>query len=448
VVAGLVTPESIVNPDSMFASNNIDLILERATRIDATEKRVELSNGRVVPYDKLILCPGASPFVPPMEGRDLKGVFTLRSLSDGERIKAHLEREKPHKLVFVGSGFISLEVASLLAMARPGTYEITVVELLGHPLPLMIDPELATEVLSYFQAKGVGMLMGRKVERIIGHEGMVSGVELDGGERIDADMVFINVGARPNLELADEVGLDAGIHGIKVNRYLETSDPDILAAGDCVEKEHFVTKQPVPGMLRGPAVIQGRLAAKRLAGFEIEFPGVLNNCACKLFEKTIASTGLTEEQAQREGFDTVSATVKQAWHDTGRQTLDPEARLRREESEAHWRPDHGRCGGSCKGDRHYQRTHLGWEDRRRPYHTDVRWQSRSIIRAKPRTHRGCLGAGSSEAPGIARGINLLQHGKDRERIRKGVLYTNTSGEGSTHSILPGIDSRLSLQGAR
>jgi NADH oxidase (H2O2-forming) len=309
VVAGLVTPESIVNPDSMFASNNIDLILERATRIDATEKRVELSNGRVVPYDKLILCPGASPFVPPMEGRDLKGVFTLRSLSDGERIKAHLEREKPHKLVFVGSGFISLEVASLLAMARPGTYEITVVELLGHPLPLMIDPELATEVLSYFQAKGVGMLMGRKVERIIGHEGMVSGVELDGGERIDADMVFINVGARPNLELADEVGLDAGIHGIKVNRYLETSDPDILAAGDCVEKEHFVTKQPVPGMLRGPAVIQGRLAAKRLAGFEIEFPGVLNNCACKLFEKTIASTGLTEEQAQREGFDTVSATV-------------------------------------------------------------------------------------------------------------------------------------------
>jgi NADH oxidase (H2O2-forming) len=309
VVAGLVTPESIVNPDSMFASNNIDLILERATRIDATEKRVELSNGRVVPYDKLILCPGASPFVPPMEGHDLKGVFTLRSLSDGERIKAHLVEEKPRKLVFVGSGFISLEVASLLAMARPGTYEITVVELLGHPLPLMIDPELATEVLSYFQAKGVRMLMGRKVERIIGHEGMVSGVELDGGERIDADMVFINVGARPNLELADEVGLDAGIHGIKVNRYLETSDPDILAAGDCVEKEHFITKQPVPGMLRGPAVIQGRLAAKRLAGFEIEFPGVLNNCACKLFEKTVASTGLTEEQAQREGFDTVSATV-------------------------------------------------------------------------------------------------------------------------------------------
>ncbi len=309
MVAGLVTPESIVNPDSMFTGNNIDLILDRATHIDARGKRVELSNGREIPYDKLILSPGASPFVPPMEGHDLKGVFTLRSLSDGERIKKHLDEEKPRKLVLVGSGFISLEVASLLAATRPGTYEITVVELLAQPLPLMIDPELGAEVLSYFEAKGVRMLMGRKVEGIIGHEGMVSGVELDGGERIDADMVLINVGARPNLELANEIGLDAGICGIKVNRFLETSDPHILAAGDCVEKEHFITRRPVAGMLRGPAVIQGRLAAKRLAGFEIEFPGVLNNSACKLFEKSIASTGLTEAQAQREGFDTVSATV-------------------------------------------------------------------------------------------------------------------------------------------
>ena len=109
--------------------------------------------------------------------------------------------------------------------------------------------------------------------------------------------------------MASEIGLEMGHYGIKVNKFLETSDPDILAAGDCVEKEHFITKQPVPGLLRGPAVIQGRLAAKRLAGFAIEFPGVLNNSACKLFDKSIASTGLTEEQAQEEGFDTVTATA-------------------------------------------------------------------------------------------------------------------------------------------
>jgi len=308
-VAGLVTPESIVNPDTMFTNNNIDLIIDKAKHIDAKGKKVELSDGREISYDKLILSTGASPFVPPIEGHDLKGVFTMRSLSDAERIKSHLDEAKPQKLIFIGSGFISLEVASLLAATHPDTYDMTVIELLDRPLPLMIDRELGDEILGYFEEKGIKMLMGQKVERVLGYEGAVSGVELGGGKKIDADMVFMNVGARPNLELANEIGLDIGNYGIKVNRFLETSDPNILAAGDCVEKEHFITKRPVPGLLRGPAVIQGRLAAKRLAGFEIEFPGVLDNSACKLFDKSIASTGLTEEQAQKEGFNTVSATV-------------------------------------------------------------------------------------------------------------------------------------------
>lgn len=309
MVAGLVTPESIVNPDTMFTSNNINLVIDRAKHIDAKGKNVEISDGRVFPYDKLILSTGASPFVPPIEGHDLKGVFTLRSLSDGETIKAYLEETKPRNLVFIGSGFISLELATLLSMQHPNTYEITVVELLNHPLPLMLDPEMGNEILNYLQEKGIKMLMGRKVEKVTGQDGSVSGVELDGGEKIDTEMVFMNVGARPNLELANEIGLEMGHFGIKVNKFMETSNPDILAAGDCVEKEHFVTKQPVPGPLRGPAVIQGRLAAKRLAGYEIEFPGVLNSSACKIFEKSIAATGLTEEQAQKEGFDTISATA-------------------------------------------------------------------------------------------------------------------------------------------
>ena len=119
----------------------------------------------------------------------------------------------------------------------------------------------------------------------------------------------MNVGVRQNLELAKEIGLEMGKFGIKVNDLLETSDPSIYAEGDCVEKVHFVTKQPNPGLLRGPAVIQGRLAAKNIAGFNVKFPGVLNNSSCKLFDKSIAATGLTEEQAQKEGIDTVCATV-------------------------------------------------------------------------------------------------------------------------------------------
>jgi NADPH-dependent 2,4-dienoyl-CoA reductase/sulfur reductase-like enzyme len=309
VVAGLVTPESIVNPDTMFSGNNINLIIDRAERIDTRGKKVHLSDGREVSYDKIILSTGASPLVPNIEGHDHAGVFTLRSLSDGERIKKHLDDAKPRKLIFIGSGFISLEVASLLAATNRNTYEITVIELLKSPLPLMIDSDLGSEVSNYFEEKGIKMLLGRRVDKVLGQNGAVSGVELDGGDRIDADMVFMNVGARPNIELANEIGLDTGKYGIKVNKYLETSSPAILAGGDCVEKHHFITGRPYLSMLRGPAVIQGRLAAKRLAGFEIEFPGILNNSACKLFDKSIASTGLTEEQARMEGFDTVSATV-------------------------------------------------------------------------------------------------------------------------------------------
>ncbi len=309
MVAGLVTPESIVNPDSMFSNNNINLVIDTVKHIDAKEKKVEISDGRTFPYDKLVLSTGASPFVPPIEGRDLSGVFVLRSLSDGEEIKGYLEEAKPRNLLFIGSGFISLEVASLLSMMHPDKYNITVVELLSHPLPLMLDPEMGSEILSYLEGKGIKMLMGQKVEKLMGGNGTVTGAELDGGEKIDADMVFMNVGTRPNIELANEIGLEMGKFGIKVNKFMETSNPDILAAGDCVEKEHFITKQPVPGPLRGPAVIQGRLAAKTLAGFKIEFPGVLNSSACQLFDKSIAATGFTEEQAQKEGFDTLTATV-------------------------------------------------------------------------------------------------------------------------------------------
>ena len=120
-MAGLVTPESIVNPDTMFANNNINLIIDKAEHIDTRAKKVELSDGREISYDKLILSTGASPLVPRIEGHDLAGVFTMRSLSDGERIKNHLDEAKPRKLIFIGSGFISLEVASLLATTHRDT---------------------------------------------------------------------------------------------------------------------------------------------------------------------------------------------------------------------------------------------------------------------------------------------------------------------------------------
>ncbi len=132
---------------------------------------------------------------------------------------------------------------------------------------------------------------------------------LASGKSIDADMVFINMGVRPNTRLAKSAGPEMGSFGIKVNPFQETSNPDILAGGDCVEKINFITGKPEGGRLRGPAVMQGRLAAKRLAGYDIQFPGVLNAGGCQMFDLVVTANGLTEADAQSRGLETICAVV-------------------------------------------------------------------------------------------------------------------------------------------
>lgn len=309
MVAGLVTGESIVNPDKMFADNGIEAVVDRVVRADAARRTVTLAGGREIAYDKLVLAVGARPAIPRVDGTDLDGVFTLRSLDDAERIRAFMAKRAPKKLLFVGAGFISLELASLLAEKIPGDYEISVIELLEHPLPLMLDADLAGRVQSYLVEKGLNLRMGEKLTKVLSDNGRARAVELASGEKLECDMVLLNVGATPNLELAQELGIETRQCGIRVNEYLETSNPDVLAGGDCIENRHYITKKAVPIQLRGPAVVQGRLIAKRLAGYLIPFPGVLGNSALRLFERYIASTGFTERQAREEGFNTVCATV-------------------------------------------------------------------------------------------------------------------------------------------
>lgn len=309
MVAGLVTEMSIVNPDQKLTGQGINVISGKATKVDTKQKLIHLADGNSVQYDKVILATGARPFIPPIEGRDLEGVFTLRGLEDAETIKQFLKDNEPKRIIFIGAGFISMEIASLLSIMTPGKYDISVIELLDRPLPLMLDTDLGITITRYFEEKGIKMLMGQKVNKILGQDGRVSGVELDAGESIAGDMVFMNIGVRPNVELAEDMGLGMGQFGIKVNKFQETSHPDIFACGDCVEKQNFITKKPTGGQLRGPAVIQGRIAARRLAGYDIGFPGVLNSGSCYIFEKTVAATGLTEDQAHKEGLKTVSATV-------------------------------------------------------------------------------------------------------------------------------------------
>ena len=293
----------------MLTDQHITVLHNEVTAIDRAAKTVTLADGRKLPYTKLYLATGSSSFVPPIEGRDLQGVMTLRGLPDAERIREHLAAGKTRNIVFIGAGFISMEAATLLAEQHAGAYTITIVELMDRPLPLMLDGDMSAVVRAYLEEKGLRFRTGEKVERIVGMDGRVTGVQLASGETLDADMVFLNVGVRPNTQLAVDAGLEMAKFGIRVNTFQETSDPDILAGGDCVEKCNFLTKKPAPGQLRGPAVVQGRLAAKRLAGYDIEFPGVLDAGGCKMFDLTITATGFTEENAAREGYSTVSAVV-------------------------------------------------------------------------------------------------------------------------------------------
>ncbi len=305
MVAGVATVESITNPDRMFEEAGIKVVLGKVVQADPVNKTLRLEDGATMAFDKLILAMGACQMIPPMAGTSLKGVFTLRTTADAEHIRDYLEGEKPRKLVFIGAGYTNLETASLLMTAKPDYYTFTIIELMQYPLPLMLDRDLAMGVQDYLAGKGLQMKMGEKAAKILGENGRVSGVELASGEQIPADFVLIAVGATPNLELAKQLNLAVGKFGIRVNEFLETSHPDILAGGDCVEKTHFITKEPIPGMLRGPAVIQGRLMAKRLAGHAIPFPGVLNNSAVRIFDKYFASVGLTEDAARQEGFESI-----------------------------------------------------------------------------------------------------------------------------------------------
>lgn len=309
-MAGRATGDSIVNPDRMFADNGIKLIKDRAWDIDPDQKLVTLSEGRQVSYDKLVLAMGSQPVIPPIPGNDLPGVFTLRTLRDAENIRQFLRDQRPRKLVLVGSGFISLEMGALLLESDLKDCEIEVIEYLNEPLPLMLDSELGEKIREHLQERGISMRMGQKVDRILGDEHKVTGVELSTGERVDADMVFLNVGTKPDLDLARNAGLETDQFGVEVNRYLETSVPDILAGGDFINNFHFLTGKPTPIQLSGPAVIQGRFIAKRLAGYDFPFPGLLGNSTVKLLGQYVAATGLTESAAAQEGFDPVCTTVQ------------------------------------------------------------------------------------------------------------------------------------------
>ncbi len=260
-------------------------------------------------FDKLILAPGAAPIRPPIPGADLPSVFTLRNLADTDRIKKLVDG-KIERAVIVGAGFIGLELAENFVHRGVAT---TVLDRNRQILP-PFDAEMTTPLLATLRDKGVEVLLGQTAEAIApGPDGMT--VTLTSGDRRTAQLVVLGVGVRPENALAVQAGLEVGPRGgIRVNEYLQTTDPDIFAVGDVIETTDFGTGERTQVPLAGPANRQGRIAADNVFGRKSKYRGTQGTAILGCFGTTAAITGLSEKALQRLGRPYRKVYVHPAHH--------------------------------------------------------------------------------------------------------------------------------------
>lgn len=307
------TPLGIVRDTAFFRNvKNITVHTKTlATTIDRQSKTVTATNissgeERVYPYDDLVLATGASAIRPPIPGCDMNRVFTLWTMPDALAMKSAVDSGRVKSAIIVGGGLIGMEVVE--ALADRGI-SVSVVDLLPTPLPALVEEDFGLRVQKNIAAKGVRFYGGEKVVEILGDGVGVSAVRTD-KRTIDADMVLMAVGIRPNTAMAKEAGLELAKNGtIIVDDRMRTSDPHIYAGGDCVQTKHLVTGRPVWQPMGSTANRQGRVIADAIAGLRSTFAGVIGTGILKLFECTIGRTGLNEAQAREAGYDPVSVLV-------------------------------------------------------------------------------------------------------------------------------------------
>ncbi len=288
---------------------NVDILIgHEVLGIDKDKKTLEVKNletGHVFTdqYDKLIVATGASAVIPPIKGREKEHVFSLRNIGDMYKIRKFIDENNPRKAVIVGTGFIGLELAENFKQIE---IEVTMVEMLPQVTP-GLDADMAIHVEKALEKNGVLVITGNSASEIADGK-----VILADKREVEADMVIIATGVRPNVHLAVAAGIKLGSLGaIEVNTRMETSVKDIYAAGDCIEQFHLVTGKPVYRPLGSTANKTGRIAGNNAAGGELEFRGILGTGIFKVFNLAVAQTGLTEKEALKEGYDiSVSHNIK------------------------------------------------------------------------------------------------------------------------------------------
>lgn len=261
-------------------------------------------------YDRLLLSPGAEPVRPPLEGIDTEGIFTLRNVDDTDRIHSYLGTHRVRHAVVVGGGFIGLEMAENLHHAGAG---VSIVEMADQVMA-PVDFSIASHVHRHLMDKGVGLWLGRGVEKFTSDNGSIK-VWLNTGETLSADLVLLSIGVRPSVKLAREAGIELGARGIKVNRWLQTSSPDVYAVGDAIEYEHPIAGGPWLNYLAGPANRQARIAADNMVyGNREEYEGSIGTSVAKVFDITVGATGLAAKHLKRMGVPYLTSVTTSSSH--------------------------------------------------------------------------------------------------------------------------------------
>lgn len=302
-IGGVITNQNnltLQTPESFRSRFNIDVrVNNEALKINPDTKTVLINdlksgNSYTESYDNLILSPGAEPIKPNIDGINNDFVFTLRNIPDTLKIKEYIKSAMPKSAVVVGGGYIGVEMAENLKEAG---LEVSIVELASH-LIAPLDFDIATDVHRYIKSKGINLYLNNGVKAIDNHT-----VILQNGE-INADMVILSVGVRPETAFAQECDIKTNNRGsIIVDQNMRTNIPHIYAVGDAVEVKDFITGNSAFIPLAGPANKQGRIAADNIAGISSEYNGTQGSAVLKLFDMTVATTGINEKSAEAAGID-------------------------------------------------------------------------------------------------------------------------------------------------
>ena len=296
---------TLQTPQSFYSRFRINMkVHHEVTAIHPDRKTISVKNLETgeefeESYDKLILSPGAKPTQPQIPGVGMEKVFTLRTVEDTFRIKEYINKHQPRSAVLAGGGFIGLELAENL---KELGMDVTIVQ---RPKQLMnpFDADMASFIHSEMRKHGVKLALGHTVEGFEEKDGGID-ILLKDEMPLHADMVVLAIGVTPDTHLAKDAGLELGIKGsIVVNDRMETSAPDIFAAGDAVQVKHYVTGQEALISLAGPANKQGRIIADNICGGDSRYPGSQGSSVIKVFDMTAATTGINETNARKAGLD-------------------------------------------------------------------------------------------------------------------------------------------------